>query len=187
MASNGIADRVAIVGMGCTRFGERWDASTDDLLTEAAVDAVAASGVGLDDIDAFWLGTHTSGFSGITLSRPLRLANKPVTRVENLGASRLGNQLADDVLIGELDAEPVGLDLPEPEIEQILGLYRATEVEAIACDGGAVGRDAQQSTETEGDGRRREADGGLPESGEKRAAAGEDAGQRSAREERRAA
>ena len=35
MGSNGIKDAVAIVGMGCTRFGERWESSTDDLLLEA--------------------------------------------------------------------------------------------------------------------------------------------------------
>jgi hypothetical protein len=57
MASNGIRDRVAIVGMGCTQFGERWDKGTDDLLTDAAKDAIASAGVSLDDIDAFWLGT----------------------------------------------------------------------------------------------------------------------------------
>ena len=36
MSSNGIRDRVAIVGMGCTPFGERWDKGVDDLLTDAA-------------------------------------------------------------------------------------------------------------------------------------------------------
>jgi len=25
MASRGIKDRVAIIGMGCTKFGEHWD------------------------------------------------------------------------------------------------------------------------------------------------------------------
>jgi len=35
MASNGIRDRVAIVGMGCTAFGEHWDRSADDLLIDA--------------------------------------------------------------------------------------------------------------------------------------------------------
>ena len=40
MASSGIRDRVAIVGMGCTRFGERWDKSVDDLLIDAATEAV---------------------------------------------------------------------------------------------------------------------------------------------------
>ncbi len=47
-----IKDRVAIVGMGCTRFGERWDASTDDLLVEAAYEAFeengASAGVNLE-------------------------------------------------------------------------------------------------------------------------------------------
>ncbi len=71
MASNGIRDRVAIVGMGCTQFGERWDKGTDDLLTDAAKDAIASAGVSLDDIDAFWLGTMGSGSAGLTLSRPL--------------------------------------------------------------------------------------------------------------------
>ena len=32
MASHGIKDRVAIVGMGCTPFGEHWNKGTDDLL-----------------------------------------------------------------------------------------------------------------------------------------------------------
>ena len=36
MASNGIRDRVAIVGMGCTPFGEHWNKGTDDLLIDAA-------------------------------------------------------------------------------------------------------------------------------------------------------
>ena len=32
MGSHGIKDQVAIVGMGCTKFGEHWDKGTDDLL-----------------------------------------------------------------------------------------------------------------------------------------------------------
>lgn len=87
MGSHGIRDRVAIVGMGCTQFGEHWDKSTDDLLVEAATAASASAGTGLADIDAFWLGTMGSGVSGLTLSRPLRLPNKPVTRLENMCAT----------------------------------------------------------------------------------------------------
>jgi acetyl-CoA C-acetyltransferase len=87
MASNGIRDRVAIVGMGCTPFGEHWDKSVDDLLVDAATDAFASAGVGKDDVDAFWLGTMGSGASGLTLSRPLKLDYKPVTRVENYCAT----------------------------------------------------------------------------------------------------
>ena len=40
MASNGIRDRVAIVGMGCTPFGEHWDKSVDDLLIDATSEAL---------------------------------------------------------------------------------------------------------------------------------------------------
>ncbi|HEY3239162.1 MAG TPA: acetyl-CoA acetyltransferase, partial [Acidimicrobiia bacterium] len=53
MASRGIRDRVAIVGMGCTTFGEHWDRSVDDMLVDATTDTVASAGVKLDDIDAF--------------------------------------------------------------------------------------------------------------------------------------
>ena len=45
MASRGIKDRVAIVGMGCTNFGEHWDKSTDDLLIESTQAAMASAGV----------------------------------------------------------------------------------------------------------------------------------------------
>jgi acetyl-CoA C-acetyltransferase len=86
MASRGIRDRVAIVGMGCTPFGEHWDKSVDDLLVDATNDTIASAGVKLDDVDAFWLGTCVSGMSGLTLSRPLRV-QKPVTHVENYCAT----------------------------------------------------------------------------------------------------
>jgi len=87
MASRGIRDRVAIIGMGCTQFGERWDTGVNDLLTDVAKEAIASAGVDLGDIDAFWLGTMGSGVSGITLSKPLKLDYKPVSRLENFCAT----------------------------------------------------------------------------------------------------
>ena len=80
MASRGICDRVAIVGMGCTEFGEHWDKGADDLLVDAAIQAFESAGIAKDDVDAYWLGTMGSGISGLTLSRPLRIDYKPVTR-----------------------------------------------------------------------------------------------------------
>ena len=78
MASSGIKDQVAIIGMGCTRFGERWDKGVDDLLTDAATEAASRRpGCRSDDIDAFWLGTMTSGVCGVTLSRPSRSTTSP--------------------------------------------------------------------------------------------------------------
>ena len=87
MASNGIRDRVAIVGMGCTAFGERWDKSVSDLLVESSQDALNSANVPIDAVDAFWLGTLFSGQSGLTLSRPLKLDYKPVSRLENYCAT----------------------------------------------------------------------------------------------------
>src|SRR5881398_783403 len=87
MASNGIRDRVAIVGMGCTPFGEHWDKGTDDLLVDATKEAITTTGVQLNDIDAFWLGTMGSGVSGLTLSRPLKIDYRPVSRLENMCAT----------------------------------------------------------------------------------------------------
>jgi acetyl-CoA C-acetyltransferase len=87
MASNGIRDRVAIVGMGCTTFGEHWDKSVEDLLVEAASEALTSATVAIGDVDAYWLGTLFSGLSGLTLSRPLKIDYKPVSRLENYCAT----------------------------------------------------------------------------------------------------
>ena len=64
MATHGIRDKVAIVGMGCTPFGEHWNKSAEDLLVDANAEALASAGIGQDDVDAYWLGTMGSGYSG---------------------------------------------------------------------------------------------------------------------------
>ena len=87
MASKGIRDRVAIVGMACTPFGEHWDKSAADLLVDAAGECWRSAGVEADAVDAYWLGTMGSGLSGLTLSEPLKLQYKPVTHVENFCAT----------------------------------------------------------------------------------------------------
>jgi len=82
-----IKDKVAIVGMGCTKFGELWDKSVDDLITEATFEACEDAGVELKDIEAAWLGTVFSGHTALSLSTPLKLQYIPVTRVENMCAT----------------------------------------------------------------------------------------------------
>ena len=68
MASHGIRDRVAVIGMGCTPFGEHWDKGPEDLLVDAVGDALTSAGVEKDQVDAYWVGTMGSGISGLTLS-----------------------------------------------------------------------------------------------------------------------
>lgn len=87
MASRGIRDQVAIVGMGCTRFGEHWDRGASDLLVEAALGACGSAGVEKEAVDAYWMGTLTSGRSGLILSEPLKTGYRPITRVENFCAT----------------------------------------------------------------------------------------------------
>ncbi len=86
MASNGICDKVAIVGMGCTPFGEHWDKSIQDMLIASSTEALASAGMAHDTVDAYWLGTMNN-LSGLTLSEPLKLQYKPVTHVENFCAT----------------------------------------------------------------------------------------------------
>ena len=83
----GIKDRVAVVGMGCTRFGEKWQQSTEDMMVEACYEAFQDAGIEPKDIQAAWLATMWSGRSGTMLSRALRTKYIPVTRVENLCCS----------------------------------------------------------------------------------------------------
>ncbi|MFQ6027501.1 MAG: acetyl-CoA acetyltransferase [Dehalococcoidia bacterium] len=83
----GIKDRVAIIGMGCTKFGERWDASAADLMVEAAYEAYADAGVEPKDVQAAWLGTVSSFRTGQPLAEALKLDYIPITRVENACAT----------------------------------------------------------------------------------------------------
>lgn len=80
-------DKVAIIGMGCTQFGELWDKDVDDLMIDATTEALEDAGVELKDIQAVWAGTANSGVNGSSVSAPLQLQYIPVTRVENACAS----------------------------------------------------------------------------------------------------
>ena len=87
----GIRDKVAILGMGCSNFGERWDMNADDLMVEAYTEALKDAGIETKQIDAAWLATAIEeqhvGKSAVPLALALRLPFIPVTRVENYCAS----------------------------------------------------------------------------------------------------
>ncbi len=89
--ATGIRDKVVIIGMGCTKFGERWDVGVEELIVEAFEEAVQDAGIERSEIQAAWLGTCfeeiNSGKSALPLSLTLRLPKIPVTRVENFCAT----------------------------------------------------------------------------------------------------
>ena len=89
--ASGIKDKVVILGMGCSKFGERWDCNAQDLMVEAFEEALADAGIGRKQIEAAWLGTAIEeqhlGKSAVPLAMTLRLPYIPVTRVENYCAT----------------------------------------------------------------------------------------------------
>ena len=89
--ATGIRDKVALLGMGCSKFGERWNDNAEDLMMESFSEAVADAGIEKNQIEAAWFSTAIEeqhvGKSGIPLAMALRLPVIPVTRVENYCAS----------------------------------------------------------------------------------------------------
>jgi acetyl-CoA C-acetyltransferase len=89
--ASGIKDKVAILGMGCSHFGERWDVGSEQLMVEAFNEALLDAGIERREIGAAWLGSALDqanvGNSAIPLSTALRMQGIPVTRVENMCAT----------------------------------------------------------------------------------------------------
>ena len=89
--ATGIKDKVAIIGMGCSRFGERWDAGSADLMAEAFDEALADAGIERSQIEAGWYGSAMDGVnvgnSAIPASTALRLDGIPFSRMENMCAT----------------------------------------------------------------------------------------------------
>lgn len=89
--ATGIRDKVVILGMGCSKFGERWDANANDLMVEAFEEALQDANIERRQIEAAWFGTGIEeqhvGKSGVPLAMTLRLPYIPVTRVENFCAT----------------------------------------------------------------------------------------------------
>ncbi len=89
--ATGIRDKVAILGMGCSRFGERWDAGPDDLMLEAFNEAMGDAGIQKSQIGAAWFGVcleeNNVGKTSGPLAQALRLPGIAATRVENACAT----------------------------------------------------------------------------------------------------
>ena len=89
--SESIKDKVAIIGAGCTNFGERWDKGAEDLMVDAFIEALEDAGIEKKDIQAAWMGVNFEGinvgFAAYSLANALKLPFIPATRVENACAS----------------------------------------------------------------------------------------------------
>ncbi|KAA0008445.1 MAG: thiolase domain-containing protein [Thermoplasmata archaeon] len=86
---------VAIIGVGITKFGELWDKSFRNLISEAGTKAILDAGIEGKEIDALFVGSMSPGrFVGqehvgalVADSSGLHVMNIPTTRVENACAS----------------------------------------------------------------------------------------------------
>ncbi len=89
--ADGIKDKVAILGMGCSKFGERWDCCADDLMVESFLECLEDAGIEKKDIQAAYFGTHIDeisvGKAGTPLGAALKLPFIPITRTENFCAT----------------------------------------------------------------------------------------------------
>jgi acetyl-CoA C-acetyltransferase len=89
--ATGIKDKVAVIGMGCTSFGEHWSKGPEDLMVDAFVEAIADAGIEKGQIEAAWMGNALDdinvGNSALPLAHALRLRGIPVSRVENMCAT----------------------------------------------------------------------------------------------------
>jgi len=82
-----IKNKVAIIGMGCSKFGENWDKSIEDMMIDATYEAYEDAGIEPKDIQAAWFGTEFAGHTAQIMASPLKLDYIPCTRVENACAT----------------------------------------------------------------------------------------------------
>jgi len=137
-----IKGKVAVIGVGCTKFGELWDKGHEDLMVEASYLAMNDAGVELEDIQAAWVGANESALSGAALGNALKLQDIPITRCQNFcatGSDAFRNAcfsvaagLYDIVLV-------VGFEKPKDSGLQGRGAPYATVLEAGGTGPGMFG------------------------------------------------
>lgn len=90
MSTEALKDQVAVIGMGCTRFGALQDKSFAEQGLEAVNEALQDAGIAKDRLEAAWLGTFDPnvggsfpGYAGDFVADILGMPGLPVTRVTN--------------------------------------------------------------------------------------------------------
>jgi len=89
-----LREPVAIIGSGCTKFGENFTQSWGDLAIEAASEACTDAGVELNEIEAAWVGSFRPWIAGerntgSPLAEALGFVHKPISLVSNICATGL--------------------------------------------------------------------------------------------------
>lgn len=126
--------KVALVGVGMTKFGENWDKSFRGMVTEAGVKAIQDAKITGDEISAGYIGTMASGslvgqeHAGAVIADYMGLNPIPITRVEGACASgslalrqgvmAVASGLHDVVVVGGVEKMT---DLDTAAVSQILG------------------------------------------------------------------
>jgi acetyl-CoA C-acetyltransferase len=81
MTPDAIRDEVAVIGVGCCKFGENWDRSREDMIVDAVYEAYADAGI--EDpqrqIEAIFAGAVYPREGSGEVADALRLYGKPIT------------------------------------------------------------------------------------------------------------
>jgi acetyl-CoA C-acetyltransferase len=89
MSNDSIRDKTAIVGVGCSQFGENWDKDPEDMIVEAAYEAYADAGI--DDpqaqIEAVFCGSVYPSRGTGEVAESLKLFGRPISLVQNYCAT----------------------------------------------------------------------------------------------------
>ena len=126
--------KVAIIGVGMTKFGENWEQGFREMVTEAGVKAIQDANIKGDEISAGYVGTMASGslvgqeHAGALIADYMGLNPIPITRVEGACASgslalrdgilAVSSGLHDTVVVGGVEKMT---DLDTAAVSQILG------------------------------------------------------------------
>lgn len=85
----GLRNKVAVVGAGTIAFGELYDKTFEQMISEAYSNCLESVDKGIDpgEIEAAWYGTARGPGTGASLGETLGLHGRPITRVENACAT----------------------------------------------------------------------------------------------------
>jgi acetyl-CoA C-acetyltransferase len=116
--SGSIRDKVAVVGVGCCKFGENWHQGPEDMIVEAAYEAYADAGIEdpQKQIEAVFCGSVYPSRGTAEVAESLKLFERPVSLVQNYcatgtdafryGVAAVASGMHDTVLV-------VGYDKPK--------------------------------------------------------------------------